>query len=299
MAYEARVIELMIASPSDVTAERDIIREVVHTWNAVNAKRYHLVIMPVAWETHSAPKMGERPQGVINEQLLVDADILVAAFWTRIGSPTGEEISGTIEELNRHVQAGKHAMLYFSNTTVPPEGIDHVQHSAVLAFRSECERERKGLFETYDNLDDFKKKFTRQLASTINQYFTGVGALALPQSDSVGEEDTDEIAEIIAELSDAAKQLLHDAVEVNDDITSVSFIGADEVSIGNKNYITQGDKRSSARWKNAVTLLERYTLIDDRGSQGQIYYVTDLGYKVADRMKDEAMAVGEAPDVRN
>ena len=45
----------MIASPGDVQAERDIVRDVVHEWNAVNAVRRGMVLLPVGWETDLAP----------------------------------------------------------------------------------------------------------------------------------------------------------------------------------------------------------------------------------------------------
>jgi hypothetical protein len=50
---------------------------------------------------------------VINRQVLADCDLLVAIFWTRIGSPTGSALSGTVEEIEKHLKAEKPAMLYF------------------------------------------------------------------------------------------------------------------------------------------------------------------------------------------
>jgi hypothetical protein len=38
VSYEAKVFNLMIASPSDVASERSIVRDVVYEWNAVNSK---------------------------------------------------------------------------------------------------------------------------------------------------------------------------------------------------------------------------------------------------------------------
>jgi hypothetical protein len=37
VAYDAKVIEIIIASPSDVSEERRIVREVIAEWNALNA----------------------------------------------------------------------------------------------------------------------------------------------------------------------------------------------------------------------------------------------------------------------
>jgi hypothetical protein len=111
MTYEARVVKVMIASPSDVSEERQIVREVLNEWNYVQSEDRRLVLLPVGWETHSTPAMGDRPQAIINDQVLKGCDLLVSMFWTRIGSPTGKEASGTVEEIKDHIQIGKPAML--------------------------------------------------------------------------------------------------------------------------------------------------------------------------------------------
>jgi hypothetical protein len=70
----------MIASPGDVAQARRIIRDVVDEWNAVNAEDREIILMPLGWETHASPQMGDRPQGIINGQLLKDTDLLIAFF---------------------------------------------------------------------------------------------------------------------------------------------------------------------------------------------------------------------------
>jgi hypothetical protein len=50
--------------------------------------------------------------------------LLVGIFWTRIGSPTGEADSGTLEEIERVGNAKKPIMLYFSKVPIEPDKID-------------------------------------------------------------------------------------------------------------------------------------------------------------------------------
>jgi hypothetical protein len=139
MAYDATVVDVMIASPSDVTTERRVIREVLDEWNIVNARERKLVVLPVSWESHAAPLMGDRPQAIINRQVLEHADLLIAVFWTRLGSPTGKADSGTVEEIEEHIAAGKPAMIYFSDQPVHPSSVDAAQYEALLKFRKSCE----------------------------------------------------------------------------------------------------------------------------------------------------------------
>jgi hypothetical protein len=90
VAYDAKVIEIIIASPSDVSEERRIVREVIAEWNALNASERSLVLLPIGWETHSSPELAGRPQQIINDRLLKRAANLMksgaALTRTRIGS---------------------------------------------------------------------------------------------------------------------------------------------------------------------------------------------------------------------
>src|SRR3712207_6067022 len=98
MPYPAFVYRVLIASPSDLSEERDQLRQVVYYWNTDNSKPMQIATLPVMWETDSFPAVGERTQAILNEQL-ADCDILIGAFWMRIGSPTGVAESGTVEEI--------------------------------------------------------------------------------------------------------------------------------------------------------------------------------------------------------
>jgi len=88
----------MIASPSDVADEREIVTNVLYQWNNANAVTRELVLQPVKWETHSSPQMGAPAQSLLNEHLLLDADIVVGIFGTRIGTATTDFISGSVED---------------------------------------------------------------------------------------------------------------------------------------------------------------------------------------------------------
>src|SRR4051812_23308338 len=103
MPFTATVYRVLIASPNDVPKERKVVAEVVNDWNHRHAQTGAAVLLPVRWETDSAPELGDRPQAIINRQIVKDCDMAVAIFWTRIGSPTGKAISGTVEEIQQFV----------------------------------------------------------------------------------------------------------------------------------------------------------------------------------------------------
>ena len=59
----------------------------------------------------------------------------MGVFWTKLGSPTGEAESGTLEEIERAAKAGKPVMLYFSHVPVDPNTVDLKQVERLRTFK--------------------------------------------------------------------------------------------------------------------------------------------------------------------
>jgi hypothetical protein len=68
MARGSLVLSVLIASPSDVGKERDVVTEVIHEWNAVHSRRMDISVEPIRWETHTFPASGDRPQGLLTNK---------------------------------------------------------------------------------------------------------------------------------------------------------------------------------------------------------------------------------------
>jgi hypothetical protein len=102
---QASILHVLIASPSDVSAERDAVVSAIQEWNSSHYIRTGIMLHPVRWETHSYPAAGDRPQGLLNRQIVESAHFLIGIFGNRLGTPTGEAESGTIEEIEQ-LQAG-------------------------------------------------------------------------------------------------------------------------------------------------------------------------------------------------
>lgn len=167
MSYSARVFKILIASPSDVQEEREIAVKTIQEWNDLNSSERQVVLLPLRWETHSAPEYGKRPQEVINRQVVDHCDLLVGVFWTRIGSPTGLADSGTIEEIERVASQGKPIMLYFSQAKQDPDKIDVEQLSKLRRFKEKTFP--RGLLETFSNQIEFRDKLAKQLEIQIRE----------------------------------------------------------------------------------------------------------------------------------
>lgn len=165
MAFDAKILRVLVASPGDVGEERNVIPEIINDWNTINSVISKIVLMPVKWETHSAPLMGDRPQAIINKQLVKDCDVLIGVFWTRVGTNTGVAISGTAEEIEQFVEMKKPVMLYFSQSPIEPDKIDVTQFTTLKTFKEKMRLQ--GLTESYNGIHDFRQKFSRQLSLNI------------------------------------------------------------------------------------------------------------------------------------
>lgn len=165
MAQAGTIFRALVASPSDCTHERKIIPEVIAAWNAVHSLSATAIIEPVLWETHSRPGMGSRPQEVINRQLVTNCDLVIGAFWTRLGTPTGVAESGTAEEIEHFREAGKPVLLYFSSAPVVPESLDAEQYKALTEYKKRLGQE--GLYFKYETLSEFRELLQRHLAGEM------------------------------------------------------------------------------------------------------------------------------------
>ena len=268
MAYQATVIPVMIASPGDVSEEREIVREVVHAWNYIHSTKTKVVLMPVSWETHSSPELGSRPQELINSRVLKDCDLLIGVFWTRLGTPTGEAKSGTVEEIERHIDAKKPAMIYFSSKRVTPQSIDATQYQALQEFKEKCKG--WGLVEEFESTIDFKEKLGKQLQISIRD---SPHLQSLFESQPDNAEDVDFLAEDEKakneKLSDEAQVLLKQASkDTRGKILQHSFVGGRFIAAGGSTFGEEGG-RESARWESALTELIDRKLVVGRGNKAR------------------------------
>lgn len=288
MSYNCTAIEVMIASPSDVAKERRITAEVIHTWNTVNSYKTNVVLMPLAWETHSTPTMGTPPQEVINESVLERADLLIGIFWTRIGTPTEDSESGSIEEIEKHVNSGKPAMLYFSDQPVVPDSIDHEQYEKLTKFKEKCRTE--GLVETYSDLAEYREKLARQLSIKINEdeKLQELISITVPESNLFETNiNVEPLNPEILKLSEEAKRLLVEASQdQTGNILKLRHSEGFAVQTNGKDFVADNSPRTIALWESAVDELEAKRLIEDRGYKGEVYSITNSGYQVADALRD-------------
>lgn len=216
MSYEAKVFRVLIASPSDVVEEREIAVKTIQEWNDLNSPERKVVLLPLRWETHTAPEYGARPQEIINRQVVDHCDLVIGVFWTRIGSPTGVADSGTLEEIERVASKGHPVMLYFSQVKKDPNQIDLEQLAKLREFKDKTFP--KALVENYSSQIEFRDKLSKQIEIQLRN-------LIAEESNSSNDFDLDSREKIEIEFSDPKTgELLGAEVNLEADFLDVTDI---------------------------------------------------------------------------
>jgi len=161
MPREIIQYDLLISCPGDVSDEIKAIEEIVKSFNITYSDVLGLSIQVKHWSYSSYPESGGNPQALLNKQFIEKCDAAVAIFWTRFGTPTDEYGSGTEEEIELMIKAGKQVFLYFSDAPVSLSIVDKGQRDRIETFK---ERYRdRGIFWTYYTVDEFSKLFKAHL----------------------------------------------------------------------------------------------------------------------------------------
>jgi hypothetical protein len=141
MAEFALRLPIFIASPSDVSAERDAVADAIRSL-AIDAAKERLLLDPIRWEYDARPGVG-RPQSQIRDKLLERSELVIVIFGERLGSAAsqGSSETATQEELRvamELVGKGKadDVFLYFKRR-------DGAAETPVSAFESQLQSSKK------------------------------------------------------------------------------------------------------------------------------------------------------------
>ena len=269
--YKAKVYQIMIGAPSDIKEEIKMARDVIYHWNDLHSERNSIVLIPLHWSINSHPLIGNRPQEILNEQLVGKSDLLICVFGTRIGTPTGEALSGTIEEINEHLKAGKDVMMFFKQTLDSISSLDPSQLQKLNEFKNSIKN--KALLVDYENTNVFESLLFDKLQLYINNHW-------------LKEQQTEEkvLKPTIDSLTDFDKERLTKWGEGDGEVWISDTADGRTIQIGESYYDVKNGKEK-AEW--AVFLdkmteigfakIERYDMYDN-----PIYALTKKGYDYID-----------------
>ncbi|MDA4882014.1 hypothetical protein PGJ81_01815 [Acinetobacter baumannii] len=224
MPQQQVILNVFLASPSDVSYEREVIQNIINELNKTWSKNLNLRLELLRWETDVIPSFGEYSQGVINQQIGSDYDIFIGLLWSRFGMPTKNYESGTEEEFYRAYElhnSGKDIdlLIYFKNDPIAFEDIDPPQIQKIKEFKQTIQN-LGGVYGITSN-DNFEGKLRSHLSVIIQKwkdrlYRNNKNEVLSPTtltknsyiSETITEEQDIEDEEGIIDLDEKAKEAL-------------------------------------------------------------------------------------------
>jgi hypothetical protein len=161
MSRNQKVIDVFVASPSDVLDERTALESIIEELNRTWSNNLGIALNLVKWETNTYPGFSDCPQQVINEQIDDKYDVFIGILWSKIGSPTKKSESGTLEEFERAYAKYKtkndpiDIMLYFKDEAIPPSKMNYKDLQKINKFKAQVV-DKGGYYGTFDTTDDFE-----------------------------------------------------------------------------------------------------------------------------------------------
>lgn len=208
MTFDALAAVVMISGPGDTGEEVSAVEATINKWNRNHAEGERIVFIPQHYLADSVPVLSKDVDGqaIINEQITDRADIVIALFKYRLGTPTPRnKYSGTVEEAESKSRTGSVHVYFWNGDLVPREIADDAQKNRKLAelkeyretfhFKVNSSYEKKGSYGSYYSIEDLKKSVDKALWMDARQLKASRG-----DSSSMPENTTMESA--IATLQD-------------------------------------------------------------------------------------------------
>jgi hypothetical protein len=186
MSRQETILQVFVASPSDVAEERAALEDVVRELNATWSRTLRCRLELVRWETHAVPGIGEGPQDVVNRTVPQDYDIFIGMLWAHFGTPTDRAESGTEEEFGAAFAKYTNApnsvdiMFYFKDEPIAPSRLDPEQLRKIHAFRTRLAG--LGLLGSFNTVEDFQNLVRVHLSRLAQKWATAGSESPRPQA---------------------------------------------------------------------------------------------------------------------
>ena len=252
-------IQIVLASPSDLSEERQMIRELVNSLNSVYMK-YGICFDLRMWENVAPGMDADGPQGVIDIDLEIpQADIFICLYWKRIGTViANENIAGTEHELNLALESyhkrRKPDIKAFFKSYHESEKNSDTEKIEEIAKRLQP----LGLYSSFDNIDSLRKTVNIVLQSAVMKQLQNMKVITPNIHKYVEVSNTEElIANLVSNrklvlnkgyydildfqenTSNAAKQEVFDGTElIVSKVSDITVVGDSSILLVSPRYAT-------------------------------------------------------------
>ena len=196
MSNFRKILRAFLASPSDLTEERQTVRETVNEFNECLADAFGCQVELIGWEDTVAGY--GRPQHLINKDVK-RCDLFIGLIWKRWGTrpdDDGHFSSGFHEEFERSIarreKSGCPEIALFLKD-IPDEYLTDPGEDLkrVIDFRQTITADRKILFQKFSTLSDLKPLVWKRLIEFVRD----VKADEAPKRDEIRTKDSEHAPE--------------------------------------------------------------------------------------------------------
>jgi len=171
-------------------------------------------------------------------------------------------------------------MLYFSDAPISPGDVEHEQYEALCTFKEKCKQ--KGLIATYNSIGEFENKFRTQLARRILDEFS------VDEKTFIDKLEVGVLANDSESLSDEAIQMLVAATKTNTGYVYFhKSMRSKAIQTDNEVLCAPENRREETKWESAFRQLVDRELLEERGSKGETFVITDKGYDFVDHLEKQ------------
>lgn len=156
---------VLLSRPGDANHYAEIAANVIEAINRQHSRSTGVHFHLLDWAKDSYADSGAEPQQLLNRQIVDDADIVLAIFNERMGTPTQKFDSGTEEEIMLALEENKTVQAYFWQ---PPQGFipaDASQFERLESFKSRISG--KLIYATFSDETELREKvmhdFTKRM----------------------------------------------------------------------------------------------------------------------------------------
>lgn len=157
MSITTNVLRVMIAGPADASEAVGVVSQAISDYNT-GVEQGGVVLLPMHFTTHVTMGLAAHPQQMLDEQLLAKADLLVAVFSSRLGTPTPDWESGTQQEIEGQSAKGRPTLVFVR------EGYDGKEPALTRYEEELCQR---GILHFYSDFETIRKELSRQFPRIV------------------------------------------------------------------------------------------------------------------------------------
>lgn len=281
---KALIYHVMIGSPSDVADDRDAAEKALTEWNRRYTDTYHIAFIPLRWEYDSAPVYGRHPQETVNREMCDKSDMLISIFWSRLGTPTDTQASGTVEEIELHNATHKPILLYFNQKGIPHDA-DFDQFKKLKDYKKSIQD--RSMYHEYSTVDQLREDIVDHLkimVETEEPFITDLKAfLDRPDKQNI---DTSVLSNSSGTHStiriEGTVLLAYASKDPSGQIIIINNAEGRIITSCGKLFCRSKVQRTIALWDDVINELRVKGYIKQADHKGEIFTLTTQGFNFAD-----------------